>query len=246
MRAATTDVIAWQDHGDDAARARAVQSVEAMVWYHARRAHRRVGRLGVDLEDLVAAGHEGAVIATNRFDRTRGVEFAAAANMGIAERVMVLARHGSGVTSLPKSNPAYALEIAINRATAEGEKAGLTTNESFSHAARAAGVSTSDAAAIARRSHAVTWDQAKHDRPADDDLEDRHAASVARLIEECLAKLPPREADVVRRNVMGDRTLLELGEDYGVSGVAMGQSKRRALEKLGKELRRRLRPEDLL
>lgn len=248
MRAATADVIAWQDHGDHVARARAVASVEDMVWQVSRRAHRRVGRLGIDLEDLVASGREGAVIATNRFDRTRGVEYAAAANTGISERVMLLARHATGVVSIQTTRSVHALEVAINRATAEGEQAGMTPNEAFSHAARLAGVSTADAAAIARRSHAVTWDQAKHDRPAaDDHLEDRHAVSVAKVVNECIAILSPREADVIRRNVLGDEPLLQIGKDYGVSGEAMRQTKIRAMAKITRELkRRRLTAEDLL
>ena len=87
MRAATADVIAWRDHGDASARARAIQSVEDLIWKHARRAHRRVGRFGVDLEDLVSAGWEGATLATDRFDRTRGVDFVAAAGPSISERI---------------------------------------------------------------------------------------------------------------------------------------------------------------
>lgn len=187
MRAATADVIAWQDHGDTKARARAIQSVEDMVWKLARRTHRRVGRLGVDIEDLVAAGWEGATIATNRFDASRGVDFAACARPSITERIERFARHASGVASIPQSNVAYRLEVVVNRATMDAENAGLTPNQAIEHAATVAGVSAVDAAAISRRSHAVSYEQEKHDHGSLAD--DGHEASVTRLLTDCLAEL---------------------------------------------------------
>lgn len=246
MRAATADVIAWQDHGDHAARARAVQSVEDMVRYHARRTHRRVGRFGVDLEDLVGAGWEGALIATDRLDRARG-EYAAVAALYIRSHVEEAARRQSGVVAYGTGNRLRALEVAVNRALGEADTAGLTQNQALAYAANATGIDAVEATAIARRSHAVSFDPAKHDSGSSDADEDRHAAAVTALVEDCLNDLTQREADVIRRNIMGDETLRELGAEYGVSGQAMKVSKDRALEKLGAELRRRrLTAEDLL
>lgn len=250
MRAATADVIAWQDHGDHAARARAVQSVEPLIWKLARQARRRVGRFGVDLEDLVAAGREGATIATARFDRSRGAPFVSAAWQSVRERISRTARHGSGVASINSSTKLASVEIAVNRAAAVGESSGMTPNQAIEHAAAVVGISPVHAVALARRSHAVTWEAGKHDAP--DDAEAvivAHAASVAALIEDCLAELAPREADIVRSRFLRDdpETFSDIGKRYGVSGERIRQNERRAMTDLRTALRRRgLRLDDLL
>lgn len=147
MRAATADVIAWQDHGDTRARARAVASVEPMVWRLARQHHRRTSHLGVDLEDLVAAGREGATIATNRFDRTRGAPFSVAAWPSINGHIIATARHGSGVVSINQGTRVRDMEFTLNRAVIEAENAGMSPNQALEHAATVAGISATDAVA---------------------------------------------------------------------------------------------------
>lgn len=250
MRAATADVIAWQDHGDTKARARAIQSVEPMIWKMARQAHRRVGHLGVDLDDLVAAGREGATIATARFDRDRCAPFISAAWQSIRERISQTARHGSGVASINSGTKLASVEIAVNRAAAAGESSGMTPNAALEHAAAVVGISPVHAVALARRSHAVTWEAEKHDVRDDGEAEIvAHAASVAALIEDCLAELAPREADIVRSRFLraDPETFSDIGKRYGVSGERIRQNERRAMADLRTALRRRgLRLEDLL
>ena len=249
MRAATADVIAWQDHGDHEARARAIASVEDLVWQLARRAHRRVGRFGVDLDDLVSAGWEGATVATERFDRARGVEFFAAASFAIHERVSLAARRMSGVVALPNSVGYRDLEIAVNRAAASGEGAGMSPDEALAHAATTTGISTVDATAIARRSHAVSFDPEKHDQEldGDDPLASLQAESIGRLLDDCLGVLTPREAEIVRAHHLGGVTLVEIAAGAGTSAQRIGQIQIRAIGKLTSELRRRrLTAEDLL
>lgn len=250
MRAATADVIAWQDHGDTKARARAIQSVEPMIWKMARQAHRRVGHLGVDLEDLVAAGREGATVATARFDRTRGADFPAAAWPSIRERIGRTARHGSGVVSISTSRNVETAEIDVNRAAAEAEASGMSPNQALVHAAAVAGVSPLHAVALARRSHAVTWEPGRHDVPDDGEAEIvAHAVSVAAVLEECLGELATRDADIVRSRFLAadEETLAEIGVRHGVSSERIRQLEKRALAGLRAALRRRgLRLDDLL
>lgn len=248
--AATDNVLAWQEHGDQAARARAIASVEPLVWKLARQAHRRVGRLGLDLEDLVAAGREGATIATDRFDRNRGASYYAAAWQWIRERVNVMARHGVGVTSITHCTRLQTREIRLNRAAAEAESAGMSPNQALVHAATVVGIPPVDAVALHRRAHAVTWEAGKHDTPDDGEAEIlAHAASVAAVLEECLAELSAREADIVRSRFLLAEPLglAEIGVRYGVCKERIRQIERSALTGLRAALRRRgLRLEDML
>lgn len=248
MYAATADVIAWQDHGDERARALAIQSVENMVWHHARRAHRRVGRFGVELEDLVGAAREGAVLATDKFDRARG-EYAAVASLYIRSCVDEAARRQSGVVTYGTGKRAKDLEINVNRALAEAETAGLTSNQAVTFAAEVAGITEGEALAIARRSHAVSFDQEKHDAGYESEtvLEALQDESLARLLDDCLAVLDERETAIVRAHHFEGVPLTEIGPAHGFSAQRAGQIHGLALQKLTREVRRRgLRAEDLL
>lgn len=105
MRAATADVIAWQDHGDLEARARAVASVEGFVRKAAGISWRRTRHLGIAFDELVAEGRLGALVAVDRFDRTRGAEYLAAAMWGIREHVTRAARRNSSPVAMPHRAP---------------------------------------------------------------------------------------------------------------------------------------------
>lgn len=248
MHAATADVIAWQDHGDERARARAIQSVESMVWHHARRAHRRVGRFGVDLEDLVGAGWEGALVATDKFDRDRGAYVAVAA-LYIHSAVGEAARRQSGVVTYGTGKRAKDLEIAVNRALAEAETAGLSSNQAVTYAAEVAGIDEGEALAIARRSHAVSFDQEKHDTAEEDDavIVALHDERVAQILGECIDELPPKQAEVIRAHRLRGEMIADVADRAGVSHQSVSNRHVRAMRNLGEIVRARgLRAEDLL
>lgn len=248
VRAATADAIAWQDHGDHAARARAIASVEPLIWHHARRAHRRVGRFGVQLEDLVGAGREGATIATDKLDRTRG-DYAVVASLYIRGQVDEAARRQSGAVAYGTGRRARDLEIVVNRAIAEGENAGLTVNQSIGYAAEVAGIDAGEALAISRRSHATSFDQEKHDVGDEDDtaLNALHDQRVASILDVCLSDLRPSHAAVIRRHYIDGRTLSDIAAQEGVTPQSVSNRHRLAIERLGEVMRERgLRAEDLL
>lgn len=249
VRAATADVIAWQDRGDHAARARAIQSVRVMVWHHAHRTHRRVGRFGVALEDLVSAGLEGATRATDKFDRTRGPDYVAAAEPIIRWGVSHYARHAAGVVSIPRSRVAYALEIAVNRAAASAETAGMSSDAAMSHAAAGAGVSTRDAAAVARRLYPVSFDPEVHGGVDENDgvLARINGEQVAGILDDCLAELRPTHSAVIRAHDIEGRPINEIAARDGVTPRAIRTRRILALAELGRVMRERgLRLEDLI
>lgn len=240
MRAATADVIAWQDHGDHAARARAIASVEDMIHVHAAAAYQRIRHLGVPREDLVSAGRLGAVIATDRFDRTRGTDYAAAASPAISEQVRQTARLSAGVVSPPDSSRSRTVEASIRRSLASG----LTIEE----AAITAGVDLDEAQAIIGRTQAVSFDQEAH---AEADQPDPTAGlqdeAIAGMLNEALDALDETEAAIVRAFNIDGRPFTAIGPEHGFSGQRAGQIHRRAMARLRGVMRERgLRAEDLL
>ena len=59
-------------------------------------------------------------------------------------------------------------------------------------------------------------------------------------VREAIATLPDeRERAIAEGNLMGDRTLREIGEDFGVSSQAIGVSKKRVMGKLARILKKK-------
>lgn len=180
-------------------------------------------------DDCVSEAMVGLLEAARRFDPERGLRFGTYAKFWIRNRVLLFIAHNKYALRQTNTHRVTALAIRMTRIVTR--LAGEIGHEPDAHEyAAALGVSVEDieqaCLSMRRRDMAATSTDDRsdgshvpegHETPEDRyaETEERHAQSEA--IEEALAGLSERDADIMRRRLMGDAILEELAQAHGVT-----------------------------
>ncbi len=247
---------AWREKGDVAARNRLVSAFEPLVGAMVRRFTR--GR-PQDEADMIQHGYLALIRAADSFDPERGVRFSTYAAWWVRAELQdyrlnnfSLVRRGRSA----KARKAFFRLGSVEAATPA--RPGEREEDREARIARTLGVRPDELDAMRRQFAAA--DSSLH-RPASEEengaqvldlLPDpdcnveaevarRHDLGVVReALVRHLAKLPPRERDIVMANVMRDppATLQQLSEVHGISRERVRQLRERGLERLRASIRR--------
>jgi RNA polymerase sigma-32 factor len=239
----------WQLHGDRSARdallaASLHPTVAIAIEYR---------RYGVPIDELVAEGNLGVVLALSKFDRTRGLRFMSYASFWVRARMLahVLSSFSlvGGQSGAFRSKAFFKLRrerARISTLLGEGEEANLML-------ARALGVSVDKVKTLVRQleardvsidaalfddSRASLLDRLTSPEPTSEELVSR-AQERQRLqtaVGEAVARLGERERFIVRRRLLADDedelSLVEMGKHLGVSRERVRQLEVRAKRRL--------------
>lgn len=239
----------WQLHGDRAARdallaASLHPTVAIAVEYR---------RYGVPIEELVAEGNLGVVLALSKFDRTRGLRFMSYASFWVRARMLahVLSSFSlvGGQSGAFRSKAFFKLRrerARISTLIGEGEAADLML-------ARACGVTVDKVKTLVRQLEArdVSLDAggfddsraSLHERLTSSDPTSEEIVSRAQerqrlelAVGRALDRLGERERFIVRRRLLADDedelSLVEMGKRLGVSRERVRQLEVRAKRQL--------------
>lgn len=239
----------WQLYGDRSARdallaASLHPTVAIAVEYR---------RYGVPMEELVAEGNLGILLALSKFDRTRGIRFMSYASFWVRARMLshVLSSFSlvGGRTGAFRSKAFFKLRrerARISTLLGQGEEADLTL-------ARALGVTVDQVRAMVRQLEArdVSLDAGAFDDPRASLLERlaspeptseevvSRAEERERLqatLDEAMEHLGERERFIVRRRLLAEDedelSLVEMGKHLGISRERARQLEVRAKRKL--------------
>ncbi len=224
--------------GDRSATQRIVQSHLRLVWKIAA----RYERASLAAEDLVSEGVLGMLEALPRFDRARGVRFAAYASWWIRARISQYALANRRAVGLPDTRNARSILREFHRAERRLAQR-LSRAPSHEELALEIGVAAAEIGEV--RSALSTPDQAL-DQPLAADCATPEQLVLQKHEELCrrayvrtaLARLSARERTLVSEQYLAEegRSLSELGADFGVSRQRLGQVLSHAREKLKLEL----------
>jgi RNA polymerase sigma-32 factor len=239
----------WQLHGDHSARdALLAASLHATVAIAIE-----YRRYGVPIDELVAEGNLGVVLALSKFDRTRGLRFMSYASFWVRARMLahVLSSFGlvGGQSGAFRSKAFFKLRrerARISTLVGEGEEADLML-------ARSLGVSVDKVRVLVHQLEArdVSLDAAPFDdsraslldrlaspEPTSEEIVSR-AQERQRLqaaVGKAVARLGERERFIVRRRLLADEedelSLVEMGKHLGVSRERVRQLEVRAKRRL--------------
>jgi RNA polymerase sigma-32 factor len=202
-------------------------------------------------EDALAEGALGLLEAFERFDPSFGVRFSTYAAHWV--RALVTRHVLANRRMVPAPGTRAARRVFAGLGRAERKLASLDPSPSAERIAAELGVTAGDVeeVVLAARGRDVPIGPAREgslevDPPADEcspeelvaDAEE--SARVAATLREALARLPRRERRIVeaRRYDDGCRTLEDLANELDLSRERVRQLERRALDRLGVELRR--------
>jgi RNA polymerase sigma-32 factor len=239
----------WQLHGDRSARdallaASLHPTVAIAIEYR---------RYGVPIDELVAEGNLGVLLALSKFDRNRGLRFMSYASFWVRARMLahVLSSFSlvGGQSGAFRSKAFFKLRrerARISTLVGDGEEADLML-------ARSLGVSVDKVKVLVRQLEArdVSLDAAPFDdsraslldrlaspEPTSEELvsraQQRQRLQVA--VGEAVARLEERERFIVRRRLLADEgdelSLVEMGKHLGVSRERVRQLEVRAKRRL--------------
>jgi len=239
----------WQLYGDRSARdALLAASLHATVAIAVE-----YRRYGVPLDELVAEGNLGLVLALSKFDRTRGLRFMSYASFWVRARMLghVLSSFSlvGGQSGAFRSKAFFKLRRERSRISTllgEGDEADLML-------ARAVGVSVDRVRALVRQleardvsldaalfedSHASLLDRLTSPEPTSEEIVDRaeERERVRTAVGEAVARLGERERFIVGRRLLADDedelSLVEMGKHLGVSRERVRQLEVRAKRRL--------------
>jgi RNA polymerase sigma-32 factor len=243
----------WQLHADRSARDKLLAAslhptVAIAIEYR---------RYGVPIDELVAEGNLGVVLALAKFDRTRGLRFMTYASFWVRARMLahVLASFslGGGQSGAFRSKAFFKLRrerARISTLVGEGEEADLML-------ARSLGVPVDKVKVLVRQLEArnVSLDSAPFDdsraslldrlaspEPTSEEVvscaEERQRLQAA--VGEAVARLGERERFIVKRRLLADEedelSLAEMGRHLGVSRERVRQLEVRAKRRLSERL----------
>lgn len=240
---------AWLSGGDEDALHGLVASHFRLVISQAAQYARRYG---LSFADLMQEGHLGLMQAAGRFDCDRGVRFSTYAVWWIRAAIQDFVLRNCSVVRMATTTTDKRLFFNLRRLRARIASAtGKIGSAERAEIASRLGVSLEAIEDMDARLSAV--DQSI-DLPIDEDgttdwsdmLVDERPSPEAvvaerlerqaqrRWVAEALARLPAREALIVRRRHLGERpqTLEQLGAELGVSKERVRQLEKRALAKL--------------
>ena len=264
-----------RDHEADVARRwlekRDTAALHELIESHARLVVRIAAGFrssGLPLADLVQEGNIGLMEAADRFDPERNVRFSTYASWWIVAAIQnYILRNASIVraATTPKQRRLFfnlRRLRARNGASFDGrlseadrvrlaEQLDVTVADVEKMEAHLARPDQSLNATIGQEDSLEQQDLLADNGPTPEDIviDVNRIEARSSYIKQALAKLSPRERDIIASRYLDDRrtTLAEIGEEYGVSKERIRQIEGRALQKLHAVLSEIVdRPEELL
>ncbi len=252
-------VAAWKDRGD-------TRAMHRLIAAHARlpvSMARSFRGSAVAFDDLVQQGNLGLMRAAEKFDPENGARFSTYARWWIRAAMQEAAmRDMSMVRSLTNARQKR-LYFALRRAVAEAERAAAARGETPSQweiclmVAEDLDVTATEVAEMMTRlggpdlsldvpqsndaEGGQTWlDRLPDDGPATEDVVLGRIETARRQdwLKGAIRALPAREREIVTRRHLDDQpaTLMELGEEMGISKERVRQLEVRALERMRAQL----------
>lgn len=228
------------------------QAASELVRSHTRlvmKIAKRYRRGNLPWEDLVSEGVLGLLEAIRRFDLSQQTRFAAYACWWIRARIGQYALANRRLVRIPATRTARLVARRLRR-TEQRLCQRLARPPTLNELASELGVSVADVAevrtALGSSDLPLTTGEgpggvelaAESESPEQALDRSQHELARERRIYEALAKLSPRERQVVREQYLEEqgRSLSQLGVDYGVSRQRVGQLLSNARGKLKQEL----------
>lgn len=228
--------------GDDAALDRLVNANLRFVVSIARRYARR----GVPMDELVNEGNLGLIEAARRFDESRGVRFVSYAVWWIRQSILAALERDASVVRIPSRRRSEARRVAstarrlsqqLGRPATSAEVAaelGITDREVRRARSLRSGDVSLDAAL--GPSADTTLLERIPDPRSEDPTRTIARSDLHDALEASLSRLPPREAEVVRRyfglHDTPPATLADIGNELGISRERAAALRDRALARL--------------
>jgi RNA polymerase sigma-32 factor len=224
--------------GDRAATQRIVQSHLRLVWKIAS----RYERASLAVEDLVSEGVVGLLEALRRFDRARGVRFAAYASWWIRARISQYALANRRAVGVPDTRNARSILREFHEAERRLAQR-LSRAPSREELAQEIGVPAGDIGdvRVALNTPDLALDQplaADCATPEELVLQKHEELCRSAYVRAALDGLSARERTLVSEQYLAEegRSLSQLGAHFGVSRQRLGQVLSNAREKLKLEL----------
>jgi RNA polymerase sigma-B factor len=215
---------AYHDQGDPRARERLVQLYLPLVEMLAQRHDGR----GADHDDLVQAGSIGLLNAIERFDRTRGDEFAAFAVPTIAGEIKRYLRDRTSTVRLPRRLH----EVSGRLPEARQElTARLGRAPSASELGEVLGVTAEELAQLESRTNGAVDDWA-----SDAAATELDASESRLLLADAFRTLDETERAIIYLRFVRERSRREAAEELKMSQSALARRTTTALSKLRGEL----------
>jgi RNA polymerase sigma-B factor len=215
---------AYRDQGDPRARERLVQLYLPLVEVLAQRHDRR----GADHDDLVQAGSIGLLNAIERFDRTRGEEFAAFAVPTIAGEIKRYLRDRTSTVRLPR-------RLHEVNARLPGARQELTARlgraPSHDELAEVLGVTADDLGRLENGANGTV-----DDRASDSAASELDASESRLLLADAFRTLDETERAIIYLRFVRERSRREAADELKMSPSALARRTNTALSKLRGEL----------
>ena len=211
---------------------------DRLVESHLPLAHavaRRFAGRGESLDDLVQVGSMGLVKAANRFDKNRGVSFAAFAAPVIEGEIRRHLRDRSSPLRIPRDLQRASGELARKRSqlTAAGGHSPSTGELAAALQIDEATVERVLAAELARESVPFSG---QRESGAGADSPDRHDSEDRISLARCIRALDERERKIVFLRFHADMTERQIGRELGISQAHVSRLLSGALKRLRTEL----------
>ena len=217
-------LVAYRDQGDPRARERLVQLYLPLVEMLAQRHDGR----GADHDDLVQAGSIGLLNAIERFDRTRGDEFAAFAVPTIAGEIKRYLRDRTSTVRLPRR--LHEVNTRLPEARQE-LTARLGRAPSPSELGEVLGVTADELAELENRTNGAV-----DDRASDTAASELDASESRLLLADAFRTLDETERAIIYLRFVRERSRREAAEELKMSPSALARRTTTALSKLRGEL----------
>ncbi|HVO13895.1 MAG TPA: RNA polymerase factor sigma-32 [Alphaproteobacteria bacterium] len=264
-----------RDHEADVARRwlteRDTAALHELIESHARLVVRIAAGFrssGLPLADLVQEGNIGLMEAADRFDPERNVRFSTYASWWIVAAIQNYILRNASIVRAATTPKQRRLFFNLRRLRARNgagfdgrltdadrvrlaEQLGVTVAEVEKMEAHLARPDQSLNATVGQEDSLEQQDLLADSSPTPEDIviDTNRVQARSSYIKQALAKLSPRERDIIASRYLDDRrtTLAEIGEEYGVSKERIRQIEGRALQKMQAALRQIVdRPEELL
>ncbi|MCF7804863.1 MAG: RNA polymerase sigma factor RpoD/SigA [Candidatus Marinimicrobia bacterium] len=201
---------------------------------------------GLSLEDLISEGNIGLIKAAKRFDETRGFKFISYAVWWIRQSILQAISQQSRIVRLPLNKVDAVSKMRKIYQELEKEFDREPTTEEIAEAMELTRDEIEDTIQAAERELSVDEPRGKDDatnlleilpemntdEPGDELIDE----SLHHEVEEALATLDEREADIIRRyfGIGFDQplTLEQIGSEYDLTRERIRQIKEKALQKL--------------
>jgi RNA polymerase sigma-32 factor len=264
-----------RDHEADIARLwlekRDTAALHELIESHARLVVRIAAGFrssGLPLADLVQEGNIGLMEAADRFDPERNVRFSTYASWWIVAAIQNYILRNSSIVRAATTPKQRRLFFNLRRLRARNganfdgrltaadrvrlaEQLDVTVADVEKMEAHLARPDQSLNATVGQEDSLEQQDLLADNGPTPEDIviDVNRIEARSSYIKQALAKLSPRERDIIASRYLDDRrtTLAEIGEEYGVSKERIRQIEGRALQKLHAVLSEIVdRPEELL